>query len=126
LWGGIHDECEEFEVLEGCWRGGCGGSVAFIASGLTIEYRTNQIADFWRAGMSGSYWRYLGALGLVALGLGLSLATSGCSRNLFADSDTSTQSRLRYFDGDSATETTASRRKGSEFGFGMPSGGGGQ
>lgn len=49
----------------------------------------------------------------------------GCQRSLFADADPSTEIRLkRYYNGDSARETTESRRKNAGMGFGFPTGGG--
>jgi hypothetical protein len=61
---------------------------------------------------------------LIALAL---LATAwvlpGCQqRNLFADDDLATRNRLRYFNDESARETTESRRQTSQWGFGFPTG----
>jgi hypothetical protein len=61
---------------------------------------------------------------LTLLFAALPLVT-GCQRSLFADADPSTEIRLkRYYDGDSARETTESRRKNAGMGFGFPTGGG--
>jgi hypothetical protein len=52
-------------------------------------------------------------------------ATTGCQRNLFSDADPSTQWKLqRYYDNDSAEQTTESRKKASDMGFGFPGVGG--
>jgi len=53
-------------------------------------------------------------------GMGL---LGGCNQTLFSDSDPYSRSRInRYWDGDSATQTTESRRRASEMGFGFPTG----
>ena len=47
----------------------------------------------------------------------------GCQqRSLFSDSDIATKRRLDYFGGESARETTESRRQTSQWGFGFPTG----
>jgi hypothetical protein len=52
-------------------------------------------------------------------------ALAGCQRGLFADDDPTTKMRLdRYYGGDSARETTESRRKSAGMGFGFPAGAG--
>jgi hypothetical protein len=47
----------------------------------------------------------------------------GCGRELFSDSDTRTQQTLRYYDNDSAAQTTEARRQSTGSPFGMPQGG---
>jgi hypothetical protein len=48
---------------------------------------------------------------------------AGCSQQLFDDSNHSQElSRLRYYDDDSAVQTTESRRKTEGMGFGYPTG----
>jgi hypothetical protein len=64
---------------------------------------------------------------LVLLAVCGSLAASGCGKNLFSDSsrDSVRRSQIeKYWGGDSALDTTASRRKASDMGFGYPSGSG--
>jgi hypothetical protein len=52
-------------------------------------------------------------------------ALAGCQNTLFADDDPGTKVRLdRYYNGDSARETTESRRKSAGMGFGFPTGAG--
>lgn len=46
-----------------------------------------------------------------------------CSHDLFTDSENRTQRQLRYYDNDSATQTTAARRQSVGSPFGMPQGG---
>jgi len=54
---------------------------------------------------------------------GLSGTFGGCARTLFSESDSYTRARIdRYYDGDSATQTTESRQRASEMGFGFPTG----
>ncbi|HVT82647.1 MAG TPA: hypothetical protein VHM90_18545, partial [Phycisphaerae bacterium] len=51
--------------------------------------------------------------------LTLAASVGGCQRSLFMGSDTYTQSVVdRYWDGDSARQTTQSRERSSEMGFG--------
>lgn len=45
----------------------------------------------------------------------------GCSHDLFTD-ENRTQRTLRYYDNDSATQTTAARRQSTGSPFGMPGG----
>jgi hypothetical protein len=59
---------------------------------------------------------------LAACGLGL---LGGCnSRNLFNDDDR-TSDRLKYFDNDSAVDSTKNHKDASQMGYGMGGGGGG-
>jgi hypothetical protein len=52
-------------------------------------------------------------------------ALAGCQKGLFADDDPTTKMRLdRYYNGDSARETTEARRKSGGMGFGFPTGAG--
>jgi hypothetical protein len=49
----------------------------------------------------------------------------GCGRNLFSESsrDSSRRAKIdRYWGGDSAIDTTASRRRSGDMGFGYPAG----
>jgi hypothetical protein len=46
----------------------------------------------------------------------------GCQKTLFMDDDAASMWKLRYYDGDSATATSESRRKVSDMGFGFPTG----
>ncbi len=48
--------------------------------------------------------------------------TAGCNRELFIDRDTRSSQSLRYYDNDSASETTAARRQSVGMPFGMPQG----
>jgi hypothetical protein len=60
----------------------------------------------------------------IALSSGGMALLCGCQENLFSDSDATTRSRIdRYYNRDSATETSESRKRGSDLGFGIPSGG---
>jgi hypothetical protein len=59
---------------------------------------------------------------VVALGI-LGGISGGCSHDLFNDNENRTQRTLRYYDNDSATQTTASRRQSVGSPFGMPQGG---
>ena len=60
-----------------------------------------------------------------AAGAGGISVFSGCQENLFSDSDAVTRSRInRYYNGDSALETSESRKRGGDSGFGLPMGGG--
>ena len=61
------------------------------------------------------------AMGLMALLL-LGGLLGACSRDLFSDSDRRTQQTLRYYDNDSATETTAQRKQSIGSPFGVPQG----
>ncbi len=63
---------------------------------------------------------------LAATIVGTSLAGCNSQRGLFSDDDITTRNRLRYFEGESARETTESRRQSSGMGFGFPTGGGAQ
>lgn len=51
-----------------------------------------------------------------------SAATTGCNHELFVDHDRRTSTSLRYYDNDSATETTAARRQSAGMPFGLPQG----
>ena len=53
----------------------------------------------------------------------LSGIAGGCSHDLFTDSENHTERTLRYYDNDSATQTTAARRQSVGSPFGMPTGG---
>jgi hypothetical protein len=46
----------------------------------------------------------------------------GCGHDLFSDSDSRTERTLRYYDNDSATQTTEDRRQSTGSPFGMPGG----
>jgi hypothetical protein len=49
----------------------------------------------------------------------------GCAKTLFSNSDSYTRSRLdRYYDGDSAAQTSEQRRQNQQmgYGFGYPAG----
>ncbi|MGN6367467.1 MAG: hypothetical protein ACTHN5_04320 [Phycisphaerae bacterium] len=59
-------------------------------------------------------------IGLLVI---LSGIAGGCSHDLFSDSESRTQRTLRYYDNDSATQTTAARRQSVGSPFGMPQGG---
>jgi hypothetical protein len=61
--------------------------------------------------------RALILLTLVFLGA----VAGGCSHDLFTD-ENRTQRTLRYYDNDSATQTTAARRQSTGSPFGMPGG----
>ena len=51
------------------------------------------------------------------------LWAGGCTSNLFVDSDPYTKSRIdRYYDHDSAVETSESRKQSNPMGFGAPGG----
>ena len=50
----------------------------------------------------------------------------GCSHDLFTDNENRTERTLRYYDNDSAAQTTASRRQSVGSPFGMPGGGASQ
>ncbi|HUO08740.1 MAG TPA: hypothetical protein VM008_10600 [Phycisphaerae bacterium] len=47
----------------------------------------------------------------------------GCGHELFSDSDSRTQQTLRYYNNDSATQTTEARKQSAGSPFGMPQGG---
>ncbi len=64
-------------------------------------------------------YRLLALLLLVTVGA----VFGGCQRSLFMGSDSYTQSVVdRYWDGDSARETTQARERSSDMGFGFPTG----
>jgi hypothetical protein len=64
---------------------------------------------------------------LLAGALALAASATGCQRSLFADSDPSTTWKLRrYYQNDSAVQTSEDRKKASDIGFGVPLGGGPQ
>ena len=66
--------------------------------------------------------RYRG-LALLAMAAVLAGTSVGCQRTLFSDSEGRSRSSIdRYYGGDSAVETRASRVKASEMGFGFPTG----
>ena len=74
--------------------------------------------------MSVSILRRLALAGLLVMSVG---AAVGCQRNLFADDDESSKWTLkRYYDNDSAVETSESRKRGGDTAFGIPMGGGQQ
>ncbi|HVS72949.1 MAG TPA: hypothetical protein VHQ47_16965 [Phycisphaerae bacterium] len=50
----------------------------------------------------------------------------GCEQQLFKDSPRARNNIDKYYDEDSAVETTESRRHASEMGFGFPTGPGGE
>ena len=62
------------------------------------------------------------ALVLLALMI-LGGMLQGCGHDLFSDSDNRTQRTLRYYDNDSATQTTENRKKSVGSPFGVPQGG---
>ena len=63
--------------------------------------------------------RWLGMLLLIVV----PGAVGGCQQTLFTNSDRYTQTRIgRYWEGDSAVDTRASRARASEMGFGFPTG----
>jgi ABC-type oligopeptide transport system substrate-binding subunit len=64
--------------------------------------------------------RYRAALALILVMLASPLGA--CSRDLFSDSDNRTQRTLRYYDNDSATNTTNQRKQSVGSPFGMPQG----
>jgi hypothetical protein len=64
-------------------------------------------------------WRLVALFSLLAGGG----AFGGCQRSLFMGSDAYTQQTIdRYWDGDSARETTEARQRSSDMGFGFPTG----
>ena len=58
-------------------------------------------------------------LACVLLGSGV---LGACQHNLFSDDDVATERKLRYYDNDSAIQTTENRKKYSEMPFGFPQG----
>jgi hypothetical protein len=65
----------------------------------------------------------LGQLIAVVAFAAFATTMGGCQRSLFTGSDSYTQSRIdRYWDGDSARETTQARERSSDMGFGFPTG----
>lgn len=53
------------------------------------------------------------------------LSLCACQRGLWADADPATERKIKlYYNGDSARETTESRKKTEGMGFGFPMGGG--
>ena len=74
--------------------------------------------------MTVSSLRRMALAGLLVTGVA---AAAGCQRNLFAEDDESTKWTLkRYYDNDSAVETSESRKRGGDTAFGMPMGQGQQ
>lgn len=59
---------------------------------------------------------------LLVAAQGTGLFLGGCQRTLFSDSDRYSESKLKYFGGDSAEQTSESRKRNSEMGFGLPTG----
>ena len=64
-------------------------------------------------------WRIGGVLALLLLG---AADLAGCGHELFVDQDFRSNQTLRYYDNDSATETTKDRRQSQGMPFGMPQG----
>jgi hypothetical protein len=65
-------------------------------------------------------------LTLLLLTVLLTLTTAACQRSLFDDRASRRAQIDRYYEGDSAYDTTSNRRRSSDMGFGFPTGLGGQ
>jgi hypothetical protein len=57
---------------------------------------------------------------LALLAFAWLFAGAGCGGGLFADDNATVKSRLRYYGDDSASETSANRKRASDMQFGMP------